>query len=416
MLEITTFEAGGLRVVCAPGATDVVYAGITVDAGTRDEKDTESGIAHFVEHMSFKGTARRTSMQVLNRMENVGADLNAFTTKEDTTYYSVFLREHLARAIDLLLDITFHSTFPQTEMDKEVEVVCDEIESYNDSPSELIYDDFEALLFPEHPLGRSILGNADRLHEFRTADLQAFTRRLYLPQNAVMFVMGNVRPEEVRRLVERGCATYPCVAAGEERVARKAPDVIVGKTVGKAEPIVMNKGVHQAHVVLGSRAYPVTHPLYMAAALMNNILGGPGLNSRFSISLRERRGLVYTVESTLTAYTDTGAWTTYFGCDPADVRRCLRLVGTELRHLIERPLTAHQLSAAKRQMKGQLGVSYDNFENVAIAMGKRYLHHGLTTTPEELLSKIDAVTAEELQQAAAELLAPEAIKTLIYMP
>lgn len=416
MLEITTFEAGGLRVVCAPGATDVVYAGITVDAGTRDEKDTESGIAHFVEHMSFKGTARRTSMQVLNRMENVGADLNAFTTKEDTTYYSVFLREHLARAIDLLLDITFHSTFPQTEMDKEVEVVCDEIESYNDSPSELIYDDFESLLFPEHPLGRSILGNANRLHEFRTADLQAFTSRLYRPQNAVMFVMGNVRPEEVRRLVERGCATYLCVAAGEERVARKAPDVIVGKTAGKTEPIVMNKGVHQAHVVLGSRAYPVTHPLYMAAALMNNILGGPGLNSRFSISLRERRGLVYMVESTLTAYTDTGAWTTYFGCDPADVRRCLRLVGTELRHLIERPLTAHQLSAAKRQMKGQLGVSYDNFENVAIAMGKRYLHHGLTTTPEELLSKIDAVTAEELQQAAAELLAPEAIKTLIYMP
>ena len=416
MLEITTFEAGGLRVVCAPGATDVVYAGITVDAGTRDEKDTESGIAHFVEHMSFKGTARRTSIQVLNRMENVGADLNAFTTKEDTTYYSVFLREHLARAIDLLLDITFHSTFPQTEMDKEVEVVCDEIESYNDSPSELIYDDFESLLFPEHPLGRSILGNANRLHEFRTADLQAFTSRLYRPQNAVMFVMGHVRPEEVRRLVERGCATYPCVAAGEERVARKAPDVIGGKTAGKAEPIVMNKGVHQAHVVLGSRAYPVTHPLYMAAALMNNILGGPGLNSRFSISLRERRGLVYTVESTLTAYTDTGAWTTYFGCDPADVRRCLRLVGTELRHLIERPLTANQLSAAKRQMKGQLGVSYDNFENVAIAMGKRYLHHGLTTTPEELLSKIDAVTAEELQQAAAELLAPEAIKTLIYMP
>lgn len=416
MLEITTFEAGGMRVVCAPGATDVVYAGITVDAGTRDEKDTESGIAHFVEHMSFKGTARRKSMQVLNRMENVGADLNAFTTKEDTTYYSVFLREHLARAIDLLLDITFHSTFPQTEMDKEVEVVCDEIESYNDSPSELIYDDFEALLFPEHPLGRSILGNADRLHEFRTADLQAFTSRLYRPQNAVMFVMGNVRPEEVRRLVERGCTADPCVAVGEERVARKAPDVIGGKTAGKAEPTVMNKGVHQAHVVLGSRAYPVTHPLYMAAALMNNILGGPGLNSRFSISLRERRGLVYTVESTLTAYTDTGAWTTYFGCDTADVRRCLRLVGTELRHLIERPLTAHQLSAAKRQMKGQLGVSYDNFENVAIAMGKRYLHHGLTTIPEELLAKIDAVTAEELQQTAAELLAPEAIKTLIYMP
>ncbi|MCR5820571.1 MAG: insulinase family protein [Bacteroidaceae bacterium] len=415
-MKITTFEVGGLRVVFAPGTTNVVYAGISVDAGTRDEKESESGMAHFIEHMSFKGTSRRSSMQILNRMENVGADLNAFTTKEDTTYYSVFLREHLSRAIDLLLDITFHSTFPQVEMDKEVEVVCDEIESYNDSPSELIYDDFEALLFPGHPLGRNILGSAERLHEYHTADLQAFARRLYHPRNAVMFVMGNVRPEEVRRLVERGCMSYPCAIADDMRKSRVPPEWTVRAAAGKSEPVVMNKGVHQAHVVLGSRAYPVTHPRYMAAALLNNILGGPGLNSRLSISLRERRGLVYTVESTLTAYTDAGFWTTYFGCDPEDVRRCLRLVATELRHLVEKPLTPHQLIAAKRQMKGQLGVSYDNFENVAISMGKRYLHHGLTTTPEELLAKIDAVTAEDLQRAAADLLMPEAISTLIYMP
>ena len=221
--QIQCFTVGLLRVVCAPSPTDVVYAGIAVDAGTRDELAFESGMAHLVEHMTFKGTSRRTSMQILNRMEAVGADLNAFTGKEDTVYYSVFLKEHLARAIDLLLDLVFHSTYPQAELDKEVEVVCDEIESYNDTPAELIYDDFEALLFPGHPLGRNILGDATRLREYQSTDLQAFTRRLYHPEHCVLFVRGNVRPEAVRRLVARAMPEVGggCVYCGGEGSTRR---------------------------------------------------------------------------------------------------------------------------------------------------------------------------------------------------
>ena len=206
----------GLRVILAPSATDVVYAGIAVATGTRHELDSESGMAHLVEHMTFKGTQRLTSMQILNRMESVGGDLNAYTGKEETIYYATFLRQHLKRAIPLLLDIVFNSTFPQEELDKEVEVVIDEIESYNDSPAELIYDDFEALLFPNHPLGRSILGNANRLRQYRTSDLQAFARRTYSPERAVLFVKGNVTEKEVKTLsplprpslVRRGVITF----------------------------------------------------------------------------------------------------------------------------------------------------------------------------------------------------------------
>ena len=430
------FNVGPLRVICMPAATSVVYAGIAMDVGTRDELDAESGMAHLVEHMTFKGTQRRSSLQILNRMESVGADLNAFTGKEETVYYSVFLKEHLARAIDLLMDIVFHSTYPQAELEKEVEVVCDEIESYNDSPAELIYDDFEALLFPDHPLGRNILGDAERLHQYTSADLQAFTRRLYCPSRAVLFVQGQVMPEQVKRLVEKGMEAHsrtpqegakptpsPSLGRGDIQAKVKherAPLPKEGLGMGfqgllrEASLIVRHKPVHQAHVMLGTTAYPFTHPDYMAQALLNNILGGPGLNSRLALSLRERRGLVYTVESNLTAYTDTSVWSVYLGCDPSDVNRCLRLVQKELARLADAPLSDRTLNAAKRQMKGQLGVSYDNFENVAIGAAKRYLHYGSAVTPAQLFQQIDAVTAEQLQQVAATLFQPERLTTLVY--
>ena len=412
LVNYSTFHVGSLRVICAPSATNVVYAGIAMDAGTRHELPSESGMAHLVEHMTFKGTERRTSMQILNRMESVGADLNAFTGKEETVYYSVFLKEHLARAIDLLLDIVFHSTYPQAELEKEVEVVCDEIESYYDSPAELIYDDFEALLFPEQPLGRNILGDATRLRQYKSADLQAFTQRLYHPDRAVLFVRGNVQPEAVRHLLERRIAAIPHFAAKQQFFTPQPQAAIPHE----AQFLTLSKAVHQAHVMLGAKAYPFGHPLYMAQALLGNILGGPGLNSRLALSLRERRGLVYTVESTLNTYTDTGVWSVYFGCDPSDVKRCLRLVHTELNRLLDHPLSARALAAAKRQMKGQLGVSYDNFENVAIGMAKRYLHYSVVLSPAQLFAQIDAVTTDELLQVASDVFTPARLTTLIYQP
>ena len=335
----------GLRIVCAPGQTDVVYLGIAVDAGTRDELPQESGMAHFTEHMSFKGTLRRSARQVITAMERVGGDLNAFTGKEETVYYCTCLSQHVPRAIDLLLDIAFQSTYPQEEMTREAEVVIDEIESYNDQPSELIYDEFESLIFPGHPLGRNILGDAETLRRFRSADMQRYAQRLYHPDRMVLYVLGNVEPERVFRLVEKNAA---CGDAKRRVRGLPTPRAGIANAACGDFNIVRDKGT------------------------------------------RERNGLVYTVESNYTAYTDTGIWTVYYGCDANDRARCRRLVAHELDKLTQHPLSQRALDAARRQLKGQIGISYDNFENVAIGMAKRYLHYGKTLTKEALFERLDA--------------------------
>lgn len=423
-LQTYTLDCG-LRIVCAPSPTDVVYCGIAVDAGTRDELPHESGMAHFTEHLTFKGTARRKSWHILNRLETVGGDLNAYTGKEETVYYCTFLKEHFSRAIDLLLDITLHSSFPQHEMDKEVEVVVDEIESYNDTPSELIFDEFEGLVFQHHPLGRNILGQAERLREFRSEDVQQFTRRLYVPSRMVLFVYGNIPMKRIVREAEKNLGQWkkvnchwkldkeapltlgsPCQAPSP-RLA-PAPFEAAGKT------IVRHKDTHQAHVMYGTRGLPHNDPRHLSLYVLNNILGGPGMNSRFSLALRERNGLVYTVESVFMTYTDTGLWGVYFGCDPDDVDRCLRLIRKELQRLTAAPLSPSALAAYKRQIIGQLGISHDAFESVAIGMGKRYLHYGTTPSREKMVQQIQALTAEQLHQTALEIFRPEEFVTLIY--
>lgn len=403
----TTTLPCGLRIVCAPSPTPVVYCGIAVDAGTRDELPAESGMAHFTEHMSFKGTARRRSWHIINRMESVGGDLNAYTGKEETVYYCAVPREHYARALDLLLDITLHSTYPQREMDKEAEVVVDEIESYNDSPSELIFDDFESLLFHDHPLGRNILGEADRLRQLQTADMQAFARRLYRPERMVLYVYGNVALKDVERVASRALPPLP-TAQGQPQ-ERVAPTALQQGGWNERQ-----RDTHQAHVMLGTQSYGGSDSRHLGLYLLNNILGGPGMNSRFNLALRERHALVYNVESSATCYTDTGVWSVYFGCDEADVDRCLRLVRRELQRLTDAPLSPTALNAAKRQLKGQIGISADSFENVAIGMGKRLLHYGTTQDREALCRRIDALTASELWDTAQHVFAPERLLTLLY--
>ena len=417
----------GLRIVCAPSATDVAYCGIAVNAGTRDELPDENGLAHFCEHLTFKGTHRRRAWHILNRMETVGGDLNAYTGKEETIYYTAFLKEHFARAADLLVDITLGSTYPQAEMNKEVEVVIDEIESYNDSPAELIFDDFENLVFRGHPLGRNILGEAGRLREFRSMDVQRFATRLYRPDNMVFFVFGRIPPATVRREVDKALKRV-ALSLPESSETRQAlnlqrhivtplNDATIGRTaVPEYHPqeIVMHKDTHQSHVMIGARAYSSRDPRHLSLYLLNNILGGPGMNSRLNLSLRERNGLVYTVESCMTSYTDTGIWSIYFGCDPHDVSRCRRLVAKELRRLADAPLDAKALEAAKRQIKGQIGISHDSFENVALAMGKRFLHYNHTQDIDALYRKIDALTAADLHAVAQDLFREDRLTTLIY--
>lgn len=395
----------GLRIIHLPNTSKIAYCGYQIKAGTRNEKPGDEGLAHFCEHVTFKGTQTHTSTAIINKLESVGGDLNAFTNKEDTVFYSAIPVEHFAKAVDVLSDIVFYSIFPQMEIDKEVEVICDEIESYNDSPAELIYDEFENLVFKGHPLGHNILGSADRVRSFATADAMRFTQQYYRPDNAIFFVYGNI---DFKRLVKTLEKLTP--KQQQESLVDEAQMVANGKL---PELTILNHDTHQAHVMIGNRAYSATHPLRIPLYLLNNMLGGPGMNARLNVILRERRGLVYSVESSMVCYGDTGLWAVYFGCDPHNVNRCVRLVKGEFKRLMEKPLSEKTLAAAKKQIKGQLAVACDNNENFAIDFGKSFLHFGDEKDIEKLYQKIDAVTAEQIQQVAKEIFDKDSLATLV---
>lgn len=397
----------GLRVIHLPSSSPVVYCGYQIAAGSRHEEPGEEGLAHFCEHMTFKGTRRRNTLQVINALERLGGELNAYTNKESTVFYAAVTKEHLRVAVDLLTDIVFHSTYPQTEIAHEVEVVCDEIESYNDSPAELIYDDFENLLFDGHPLGHNILGTVERLRSYTSADVQRFTQRHYRPDNAVFFAYGDVDFHRLLKMLddEQAGEGSRHAAIGLQELSSLQPS---------EGPIVRKKGTHQAHVMIGTRAYGAHHERRMALYLLNNLLGGPSMNARLNLSLRERNGLVYTVESSMVIYGETGVWCVYFGCDPHDVSRCRRLVRRELDKLMTRPLTKTALAAAKQQLKGQIAIACDNREQFALDFGKVFLFDGKERYLDDLFSKIDAITAEEVQQVACELFPQERLMTLVY--
>ena len=407
----TTILSNGLRVIHLPSASPVVYCGIGINAGARQEGVGEEGLAHFCEHTSFKGTRRRSALQILNCLESVGGDLNAFTNKEDTVFYAAIQREHFSRAVDLLADIVFYSEYPQHEIEHEVDVICDEIESYNDSPAELIYDEFENMLFQGHPLGHNILGTRERVQQFNSADAQRFTRHYYRPDNAIFFVYGDVSfPKLVKRLEHLTGGQTPCETPLTEGLSPCEVNSLPSGRVGVGSGVGSH---HQAHVMLGCRAYHYNDPRRMTLYLLNNILGGPGMNARLNLSLRERHGLVYTVESTMASYSDTGAWSVYFGCDHHDVKRCLRLVHRELDKMMQHPLSDRQLNAAKRQLKGQLTIACDNREQFALDFAKNYLHYGKERDIADLLVHIDAITASQIQEVAQELFAPDHLQLLM---
>ena len=437
----------GLRIIHLPSDSKVVYCGYQINAGTRDEEPGEEGLAHFCEHVTFKGTERRKAWHILNCLESVGGDLNAYTNKEGTVYYSAILKEHIARAVDLLSDIVFHSVYPQAEIDKEVEVICDEIESYNDSPAELIYDEFENILFKDSSLGHNILGTAEQVRSFTTEDALRFTRKLYRPDNAIFFAYGDIDFKKLVKLVRRALAdddsgklaeedchtdfaddadfTGGTGFAGDENSITTEKSVSSVKSVGPknypsvgeeiaGQTIVMQKNTHQAHVMIGTRAYDVNDDRRMPLYLLNNILGGPGMNAKLNLALREHNGLVYTVESTMVAYGDTGTWSIYFGCDEHDIKRCLRLVRKELDRMMEKPLSDSQLKAAKKQIKGQIGVACDNRENFALDFGKSFLHYGWEKNVDCLYEQVEAITSQQIQDVARELFDKDRLITLIF--
>ncbi|MEI3052045.1 MAG: pitrilysin family protein [Prevotella sp.] len=452
----------GLRIIHLPSDSKVVYCGYQINAGTRNEEPGEEGLAHFCEHVTFKGTERRKAWHILNCLESVGGDLNAYTNKEGTVYYSAILKEHIARAVDLLSDIVFHSVYPQAEIDKEVEVICDEIESYNDSPAEQIYDEFENILFKGSPLGHNILGTAEQVRAFKTEDALRFTQKLYRPDNAIFFAYGDIDFKKLVKLIgkaltddssgklaEKDChadfaddadfsgetgdtgfagardseITQMSQAPQMTQISRGAMDSQGAiDSMGSMDPmgspagqtIVMQKNTHQAHVMIGTRAYDVNDDRRMPLYLLNNMLGGPGMNAKLNLALREHNGLVYTVESTMVSYGDTGTWSIYFGCDEHDVKRCLRLVRKELDKFMQKPLSDAQLKAAKKQIKGQIGVACDNRENFALDFGKSFLHYGWEKNVDRLYEQVDEITAAQIQAVAQELFDKDRLTTLIF--
>ena len=411
----------GLRIIHLPSDSKVVYCGYQINAGTRNEEPGEEGLAHFCEHVTFKGTERRKAWHILNCLESVGGDLNAYTNKEGTVYYSAILKEHIARAVDLLTDIVFHSVYPQAEIDKEVEVICDEIESYNDSPAELIYDEFENIIFKGSPLGHNILGTAEQVRSFKTEDALRFTRKLYRPDNAIFFAYGDIDFKKLVRLLKKSFLSEERRVKSEKfnSPETQAQFNIQHSTFNtqhsfEGQTIVMQKNTHQAHVMIGTRAYDVNDSRRMPLYLLNNMLGGPGMNAKLNLALREHNGLVYTVESTMVAYGDTGIWSIYFGCDEHDVKRCLRLVRKELDKFMQKPLSEAQLKAAKKQIKGQVGVACDNRENFALDFGKSFLHYGWEKNVDRLYEQVDEITAEQIQAVAKELFDKDRLTTLIF--
>lgn len=395
----------GLRIVHLPASGNVSYCGFIINAGTRDEKENEYGMAHFIEHMLFKGTKKRKSFHIINRMESVGGDINAYTNKEETVIYSTFLEEHFARAFELLSDLTFNSTFPQKEIDKEVEVILDEINSYEDSPSELIYDDYEDIIFKGSQLGHNILGEPEMLKSFDTDKAKLFIKELYCPENIMFFSLGQTKFKQIVKLAEKHLSEIEFIPINHRRIA--PPET------GSCN-ITLDKETSQTHALIGGRCYDLHNKKRKTLHLVNNILGGPGMNSRLNISLREKKGYVYNVESSMTSYSDTGLFTIYFGCDERNADKCVKLIYSELRRFRENKLNTLQLHASQRQLIGQMAIAGDNHENLALGLGKSFMHYNHFNSNEEMARKIRSITAEDILDVANEIFDESKLISLIY--
>ena len=400
----------GVQIVHRKTTSPVVYVGIMVGAGTRHELPNENGMAHYIEHCVFKGTEHYTARQIINHIEGIGGEINAYTTKEETTFYAATLRNHFRTTLHLLAEMILRPTFSQKETDKEVTVILDEIESYNDSPSELIYDDFENMIFEGSSLAMPILGTKKTLRRIsKSPDIALdWMQQHYRPERMVLFVQGNVSTKQVITAAERELAPLNPSSRGEEL----PPPFREGKGVGLSR--TYRRHTHQTHIMLGSHAYPIGHPKQLTMYLLNNILGGGSMSSRLYLSLREKHGLVYNIDSQAVPLSDTGYWNIYLACEPQHKEQCLELCHKELKQLRDTTLTSAQLQRALRQLEGQMAISAENQENNALAMAKQMLYHHHAPAWQETFAKVQQITPTQLQDVANEVFAPERIYTLLY--
>lgn len=395
----------GIRVIHLPVQSDVTHCGLFIHTGSRDENEQEHGIAHFIEHCVFKGTSHRKAFHILTRMEDVGGEINAYTTKEETCLYASFTNEHLGRAMDLLTDIAFHSVFPEKEIAKEKSVIVDEINSYKDSPSEEINDRFEELVYRTHSLGHDILGTPKHLKQFDAKAIHRFINRTWNTDEMVFSVVGNVKPAKLKKL----CDTYLSVIPANHRsFERKAPEAY---SVFQEKRKRRN---HQAHLMLGAPAFGVRDERRSAMILLNNLLGGPGMSSRLNLSIREKYGFTYNIDSSYAIYTDTGLWSVYLGTEADTVERCEELVRKELRKLRETPLSTLQLHKAKTQLKGQIAIAQESNQSLMLGYAKTFLLFNKIDSFQEICHKIDRIEATELREIANEVFAENQISTLLF--
>ena len=442
----------GLQIVHRKTNSPVVYVGIMVGAGTRHELPNENGMAHYIEHCVFKGTEHYTARQIINHIEGIGGEINAYTTKEETTFYAATLRNHFRTTLHLLAEMVLHPTFNKKETDKEVTVILDEIESYNDSPSELIYDDFENMIFEGSSLAMPILGTKRTLRRIsKSPDIALqWMQQHYRPERMVLFVLGNVSTQQVISAAEKELlahspqdvqypisiseashSQYPIANSeasysspserpvGGTPSCSKASHSPQGVQYPIAAPAASNtrlykRHTHQTHIMLGSHTYPIGHPKQLTMYLLNNILGGGSMSSRLYLSLREKHGLVYNIDSQAVPLSDTGYWNIYLACEPQHKEQCLDLCHKELRNLRETTLTSVQLQRALRQLEGQMAISAENQENNALAMAKQMLYHHHAPAWQETFAKVQQITPTQLQDVANEVFAPEKIFTLLY--
>lgn len=415
--------ANGLRIIHLYQESEVVYCGYAIKGGTRNEATAKDGLAHFCEHLTFKGTVHLSPLQIINSIERYGGELNAYTAKEETIYYAAILRRYFIKAVDTLTDIVFHSTYPQSEIDKECEVVCEEIDCYYDNPAELIYDDFENNILCGHALGHNVLGTKENVRNFTTNDCLDFVKQWYIPNNMIFYVCGDINFSMLVKRLENMLANYPASVPTVKEItdishicAQTNIDLSAnGIKLPKEQCIVDNsRQTHQAHVMHGLAFTCNLKYWHFPLFVLNNILGGYSMNSRFNISLREKRGLVYTVESAMTTYSDVTLWNTYYGCAENDIKKCSKLIFSQLEKLRQHPISNSRLDSAKRQIKGQIALSHQQKESFAIEMAKQYLHKGILYDDAHLYSMIDNVKSQDISLLADHIMNKDNLFTLIY--
>ena len=401
--------SSGVRVYCRPSRGKTAHLAFIFDMGSRDEAPAEHGMAHYIEHCLFKGTHTRRAYHVLARLEDVGGEINAFTTKEDICLHGSFMPQYLARAMELFADIAFGAVYPEKEIEKEKEVVVDEIHSYRESPDELIFEGIEDLIFPGHPLGRPILGTEQSVRSFSRRGILDFLRRRFAPQRMIVCFSGDVPAEKVRAEAEKHLAEYGHI------LARKVFPLDRGVPVAYVpRREIRTMDTHQSHAIVAAPSFSATDDRSVAMSLLTNLLGGQPMFARINLSLRERFALVYTVEAYYTAYSDTGISGVYFATDDDTLDKSLGIVHRELRRLREEALGTLQLHKAKRQLCGQLAIASENELNGLLAAGKSYLQNGRADTFEEMGRKIEAVTASDILSVANEVFAADRLSMLVF--